>query len=81
MRADNASMVIAALIRVALVIARDRSKSTCGKRSILLRIVHVVDQILHHLAAASMGERHRRHVDLAWGPGADARSDVHSAAS
>ena len=26
---------------------------------------HVVDQVLHGLAAAAMGERHRRHIDLA----------------
>ena len=41
----------------------------------------VVDQILHRLAAAAMGERHGRHVDLPQNSGADARSDVHSAAS
>ncbi len=50
-------MVITGLIRVALVIERDRSKSTCGKRSILLRIVHVVDQILHRLGRASPSAR------------------------
>ena len=42
---------------------------------------HIVDQILHRLAAAAMRERHRRHVHLAQGPGADAGSDVHCAAS
>ena len=41
----------------------------------------VVDQILHRLAAAAMGERHRRHVDLcrACGRGCDG-SDVHAGA-
>ena len=41
----------------------------------------VVDQVLHRLAAAAMGERHGRHVDLAERSGADARRNVHSAAS
>ena len=42
---------------------------------------NVVDQILHRLAAAAMRQRHRRHVDPAESPGANQRSDVHSAAS
>ena len=42
---------------------------------------HIVDQILHRLAAAAMGECHRRHVDLPQNSRADARSNVHSAAS
>ena len=42
---------------------------------------HVVDQVLHRLAAAAMGERHRRHMNLAERSGADGRGDVHSAAS
>ena len=40
---------------------------------------HVVDQILHGLAAAAMGERHRRNIDLAEGAGTDERCDVHAA--
>ncbi len=42
---------------------------------------HVVDQILHRLAAAAMGERHGRHMDPAQRPCAKGRDDVHSAAS
>ena len=42
---------------------------------------HVVDQVLHRLAAAAMGKRHRWRMNLAEGSGADGRGDVHSAAS
>ena len=38
----------------------------------------VVDQVLHRLAAAAMGERHGRHVDAAQRSSADGRGDVHA---
>jgi hypothetical protein len=40
---------------------------------------HVVDQILHGLAAAAVRKRHRRHIDLAEGAGTDEGCDVHAA--
>ena len=40
---------------------------------------YVVDEIFHRLAAAAMGKRYRRHMDLAARPPGNKRSDVHAA--
>ena len=42
---------------------------------------HVVDQILHGLAATAMRERHRRNIDLAEPARAEGGDDVHTASA